>query len=297
MTRSIPPAGSGAGTQLEQAVDEALAKLRTKRITDHRIHQARRAIKKARAALRVLRPAIGDRVYRLENVTLRDAGRLLSPLRDARATLEIFDKLAARYAKKLVGTDVEPLHRLLEQDLVQVRRVVRRPSEPLDQSVVLLEAHRGRMRQAMTKADADSAESALRALKRIYRKGRKALAAAEAAGTPESLHEWRKQVKYLLNALDSVHGQWSKDAGKLQVRADKVADLLGEYHDLAVLNQIVVERATGALTVDASKALQAVIAERRRKLQKRSVRQGQRAYARKPGRFIRSLLPDRSAPG
>lgn len=279
-----------AATQPGGAVDEALAKLRTKRITDHRIHQARRALKKARAALRVLRPALGERVYQLENVTLRDAGRHLSPLRDAKATLETFDALIARCAEPLRDIDLEPLHRVLELDLVFVRRMVRRPSEPLDACIELLEAHRDRMRNAMRAGAVN--DDAARAIKQIYRKGRKALAAAEATVAPEALHEWRKQVKYLLNAVDLIHGEVGPAVGKLLARADRIADLLGEDHDLTVLHRIALDHRVETLTPEAVEALTSTIGHRRRKLQRRAIKLGRRVFERKAGRFVRWLLED-----
>lgn len=293
MTKAASPIKKGAGMRLEHAVEEALAKLRTQRITDHRIHQARRALKKARAALRVLRPTLGDRAYRLENVTLRDAGRHLSPLRDARAALETFDKITARSEEQLRNFDLAPLHRILELDLSKVRRVVRQPSAPLDECVGLLESHRARMRHALCETDAR--DTSFKALKQIYRKGRKALAAAVDTETPEALHEWRKQVKYLLNAIDSVRGEWSQGVEKRLKRADRVADLLGEDHDLAVLSQIAADRGADVLSADATVALQAAIGQRRRKLQKRSIKLGQRIYALKPGRLLRLLLRDETS--
>ncbi len=41
-------------------------------------------------------------------------------------------------------------------------------------------------------------------LQRIYRTGRKAFAEARAVRTTEALHEYRKQVKYLFNAIDGL---------------------------------------------------------------------------------------------
>ena len=53
---------------------------------DQAIHDARKRIKKARAGLRLLRAGMSAREYRRENESLRDAGRLLSPVRDSKTT-------------------------------------------------------------------------------------------------------------------------------------------------------------------------------------------------------------------
>ncbi|THD02948.1 hypothetical protein B1810_10085 [Panacagrimonas perspica] len=280
-----------ATRQLVSAVDEALSKLQTKRITDHRIHQARRALKKARAALRVLRPALGERSYRLENVSLRDAGRHLSPLRDAKAALETFEALTTRFADRLKGFDLEPLKRALELELVSVRRTMRPPSVPVLACIDLIQIHRERSRGALpTGLTLDAM-----ALKKIYRKGRKMFIAATQAGTPEALHEWRKQVKYLLNAVEAVQAELGRRAEKLLRRAGKIADLLGEDHDLAALMAIANGENAEPLADDAKQALAATVAHRRSKLQRRAVHHGDRAYKHKPGRFLHGLLEDASA--
>jgi CHAD domain-containing protein len=275
-----------AKRQLVVSVDEALSKLRTKRITDHRIHQARRALKKARAALRVLRPALGEKTYRLENVTLRDAGRHLSPLRDAKAAIETFDALTTRFADRLRGFDLVPLRQALELEQVSVRRTMRPPSVPVQACIALLETHRDRSRGVLP---AGLTLDAM-ALKKIYRKGRKTFVAATKAGTPDALHEWRKQVKYLLNAVEAVKAELGPRAEKLLRRAGKIADLLGEDHDLAALMAIAEGDPAGLLAPDAKHALASTVAHRRSKLQRRAVHHGDRAYKHKPGRFLHGLL-------
>src|SRR5579875_592563 len=57
------------------------------------IHEARKAIKRLRALLRLVRPELGS-CFRKENAALRDVGRSLSDLRDSSIVLETFDALS-----------------------------------------------------------------------------------------------------------------------------------------------------------------------------------------------------------
>ena len=50
---------------------------------DEAVHEARKALKRLRALVRVARDELGDDVYRRENVAFRDAGRKLAGSRDA----------------------------------------------------------------------------------------------------------------------------------------------------------------------------------------------------------------------
>src|SRR5947207_2716692 len=63
-------------------------------LEDEDVHDARKRLKKARALLRLLRPALGAPVYRRENGSIRDAARPLTDMRDAKILVETLDKLA-----------------------------------------------------------------------------------------------------------------------------------------------------------------------------------------------------------
>jgi len=122
---------------------------------------------------------------------------------------------------------------------------------------------------------------------RVYRKGRKALKRARAAGTTESLHESRKQVKYLQQALAVVANSGSHGLRKLEKRAGKVADRLGDDHDLAML-----EAKLAALPArsKAQRKLLARIEARRAKLQKTALKLARRMYRRKAAAFVDRVL-------
>ena len=81
---------------------------------DEAIHEARKALKRLRAALRVSRGFLGDERYRHENRVLRDAGRSLSGPRDAQVLLETLDQLAERHAEELAGSEWAGLRHALK---------------------------------------------------------------------------------------------------------------------------------------------------------------------------------------
>src|SRR5512146_1173 len=114
------PRNDPAFALLYFAIDKALADLRVQRPVDTRVHSARKALKKARAALRLLRPNLVAGVYERENIALRDAGRRLSPLRDAKSLVAAVNLLGkprggnGPYATKIAG-----LRRTLERQLAE----------------------------------------------------------------------------------------------------------------------------------------------------------------------------------
>src|SRR5262245_53924237 len=76
------------------------------------VHEARKSLKRTRALLRLIRPALGESVYRRENGQLRDAGRLLSASRDRDVMRETVVKLEARLSDNSKSCIV-PLRELL----------------------------------------------------------------------------------------------------------------------------------------------------------------------------------------
>jgi CHAD domain-containing protein len=61
------------------------------------VHEARKDMKKLRSVLRLVRPVIGDSVYRQENRRFRDAGRILSDARDAKVRSTTLEQLSERF--------------------------------------------------------------------------------------------------------------------------------------------------------------------------------------------------------
>ncbi len=258
-----------ATRELRAAIAEALERLEQPRISDDSVHEARKALKKARAALRLLREGLDDAAYRAENAALRDAGRHLSPLRDSRSVLTALDALRRRYPEALRPPGFGELRNSLKTGPGPA--LPRQPARLLRRS----------LERAQQPDFARIGSGPLgHGLQRIYRKGRKALAEAQSARTSEALHEWRKQVKYLANALQLLYGAQGGRPRKLAKRAAKLAGRLGDEHDLAALSQ----------RARVPKSLQPLIGRRRAKLRKRSFALGEKLYGKKPGRFIGSLL-------
>ena len=120
-----------------------------------------------------------------------------------------------------------------------------------------------------------------------YRRGRKALKQARSEGSTQSLHESRKQVKYLQQAAAIAAGG-SRPLKKLAKRAESVADRLGEDHDLAAVQA---RLAAFHGRTKAERKLIARIEARRAKLQRKAVRQARRLYRKKPAAFLERMLP------
>ena len=103
------------------------------------IHEARKTLKSLRALLQLARGSIDAEVRRRENIFFRDAGRLLSPLRDPQALLEALDYFSEGHdhsgvslpKQESIRAFIEKMQGKIEQRLVdrlpprEVRKLLR----------------------------------------------------------------------------------------------------------------------------------------------------------------------------
>lgn len=262
-------------------ISDALSSLEKKKIGDDEIHAARKELKKARAALRLLRSALGEGTYRRENVVLRDVARPLSAVRDGKVLLDTLDKLVRRYGPAARAIPLDELREILRRERLRTRRTL---------SGTAGKQLRGALRQALVRSSRwRVGEQGWRVigagLTRIYAKGRKAFEASRARRSPENLHEWRKQVKYLWHQLQVLEPLWPALIGELADQSHKLADYLGDDHDLAVLRERVLEH-KGAFPDTASRsALLAFIDRWRVELEDKAFVLGARIYEERPKEF------------
>jgi CHAD domain-containing protein len=248
------------------------------------VHSARKAVKKERSLLRLARGAMSSKQRRRENRALRQAARGLSGARDADVMVETVARLSERFAGQLPESAFGEVAGELER-MRDTRRGQRSGSALDARAVQELGAVRLRIDDwQLTRGGWSAIESGVL---RSYRQGRKALARAQREPSLEDLHAWRKRVKdlwYHERLLAPVCGPAVRGQAK---DAHRLADLLGDDHDLGVLRQTLT-RDHIAVAVDLD-AVVSLIDHRRAELQTEAVHIGERVYAEKPKAFRRRM--------
>lgn len=255
--------------QLSDAID----RLHADSADGEAVHDARKALKRGRTALRLGRDLLGPRRYRRENLTLRDAGRELSGIRDAQVLLETLDGLTPPG-----GFDS------FRSELAASAQSNGRTPEAVAGD---LQAARGRVVRWRL-ADPDGADQLAQGFERIYRRGRKALRAAHRDPSAENLHELRKRSKDLWYAAQLLRDCHPARTRELADRAHELSDLLGLDHDLAILR----DRALGEpdrLSSSERELLEDLIERRRKRLRRKALERANRLYRRKPRKLARKL--------
>jgi CHAD domain-containing protein len=262
-------------------IGDALRGLRTRKTpSDETVHQARKKIKRARASLRLLRDAIGEPAYGREYARLRDAARPLSHVRDARVALESLERFLAGEHRARTRDGLARLRRELRRERLRLRRELQGSEDLKETCRSLVEAGHRAKRWRLSR---DDLTALIAGIRRIYRKGRKALAQAESDGSDESLHEARKQVKYFQQTMEVIEPVKEHRLAKLIKRAESIGDRLGDHHDLAVLGKKIA--ALPADSAGARKILISHVAHRREKLQSKAMKKARRFYRRKAKAF------------
>ncbi|MHB1537432.1 MAG: CHAD domain-containing protein [Solirubrobacteraceae bacterium] len=295
------PAQAVLAILLEQ-VDAAMYALETGEQDDleRAVHEARKAIKRARSLLRLLRAELPRRRRRRANAALRDAARVLTASREADVALETLDAVAARAHKRVWRSRGVPrLRNLLERERSVARQRLHR-GRPRERALASLRRARAQATAPAPLHSGDDAPGRARhdggslhaGLEVIYRRGRRAMRVAERERTVAAMHDWRKRVKdlrYATEALDGIACK-QKPLRNLARRADTLGETLGEEHDLALLrDRIRSERRLFRGEQRARRALLKQVARDRMRLRKRATAAGRKLYGAKPRRFGRSV--------
>jgi CHAD domain-containing protein len=239
-------------------LDSAIETLTSSR-SDEAVHASRKASKRIRAALRLMRESLGPRAYRRENERVRDGARPLTAVRDA---------FMLRQCLRTVPVRSLALHRRLDAEYHRERNAL----ESRGARTAVARFRTTRAELVDTAMDSQVA-SAIAGVRKIYKAGRNACAQAQSRDD-QALHELRKQTKYLLNQFELLHTVFNVKFKTLHRRAEQLADILGDDHDLGVLLSKV--RRYDA----ANRRLAKHVLKRRHKLQAQALRLAEKLYRR-----------------
>jgi CHAD domain-containing protein len=272
---------SQAGKLLRRLIRKARRKLENDELDDSGIHDARKLIKHARATLRLMRATLSRSAYRHESQLLRDAARPLSAARDAKILVEALDGLLHRAPRARRTGGAGRLRRSLQGERTAAWRQAVRGRDGARLSRKLL----SRARRAAARRPGGTGREALAAgALRTYRRGREALQQARAESSVGALHEWRKQTKYLWHQLQLLEPLWPGMIGELADQTHKLADYLGDDHDLSVLRDKVIELGD-ARGRSEHRALLRLIDRCRTELRDKAMVLGHRIYGETPAEF------------
>ncbi|MCW2958452.1 MAG: domain containing protein [Solirubrobacterales bacterium] len=247
------------------------------------VHEARKSLKKTRSLVRLARPAIGSKRYRVANTALRDTARTLSGTRDADVLIAVAAGLQEQYVGQLPASAFETL----TEHLAAAVQTTATPGaeDPIAQAVQQL-AH---VRLAVDAWPLHKAgwDTVVEALTTTYANGRADLEAVRKDPAADVRHEWRKRVKDLWYQQRLVVDAWEPVLAAQAEQAHLLSEHLGDDHDLAVLHEAIT---SGRMDAGSdSEAILALIDQRRDELLHAALTLGDRLYAESPKAFARRV--------
>ncbi|MFN3955347.1 MAG: CHAD domain-containing protein [Pararhodobacter sp.] len=281
MSYSFDPAGPSVQAQMRRIALEVLDRalktpvaLRTAAQADPaEVHALRKATKKLRGLLRLIKPSFAQ--FGPANQALRDAARLLAPLRDAEVMLATLARLEAQIDPP---ADTAALHIHLDARIAMLRS-----PEQLAEAAASLRACLVPLRAEipgwrLTGKGFAALEPGLATSWRAARRGLKRAGRAFAADLPaEPFHEWRKVVKHHSYHARLLQPVWPAMMAPHFAAADALGEVLGEHNDLDGLVAFLRASEHG-LSKAAQRRLIARAERRRHKLAKQALADGRRLF-------------------
>ena len=240
------------------------------------VHDARKSIKRARAILRLLRPSLAEHEFARSKLELRQAGRSMSAVRDAQVIADRFDEMLQR--TDIPESSVRGLADSLRAEAALVDQgLAARASSPAAALAAITATRKRLARTSLPATDWGPLGAGLRS---IYRRGRQRMPGKADHASAKAMHEWRKQVKAYWHALEVFMPVRATQIDRAIGDAHRLADLLGEDHDLVLLADKL-QTIGGAPEEPIQKLLDA-IELRRRQLGRRASKIGAVLYAEPP---------------
>lgn len=198
------------------------------------VHESRKAIKRLRALLRFVRPAIAEKTYKARNSGVRDIAQRLSGARDRTILFETIAKLETHFGDD-GKTRLAPLRRHLGAAEVSRPAVLDPKTADIVRDLVAKQA------RLFDELNVKRRGFALLTggLEQSYRHGRRALGKAYKSPTDESVHDLRKAVQWHWRQMMLISRAWPEYYEIRIAAARELSQLLGDDHDLAVLKDYV----------------------------------------------------------
>lgn len=197
---------------------------------DTSVHEIRKAIKRIRAILRLVRWDIGEELYQAENMHFRDLARQLSQLRDYHVIITyLADNFEAKELKIPEDKFISLVNHLNIQKEAELKRIIDSQT---------LESIREQMQVSINEIskypfDYLGPHTIRQGVSNAYAQCLKKISDAQLKLDDNQLHLLRKRVKYLLNQMILIQEVWPDFFKTYSTSLKRASDLLGDDHNIS----------------------------------------------------------------
>ena len=250
--------------------------------SDEAVHDARRRVKKIRAIIRLIRPVL-DKPFR-SDPDLRRVSKMLAPVADGKGVIDTLNELLQRYRKQLPRKTAAAIR----SDLIAREKQIDRKAA---QDGVLQEAKRTlrleRKRVKSWKLSEDGFRAIAPGLKDSVRRAREGMVTAWLHPNASNHHTWRRHVKNHWFHVRLLQGRCNGGLQPYQHQLEALDGVLGEYHNLVLLHEVLVSDSTLSRR-EVARCLR-IVERYQRALRRNAQVLGMRIYDEKPRRFVRRV--------
>ncbi|MEY2427542.1 MAG: hypothetical protein QOJ40_427 [Verrucomicrobiota bacterium] len=242
-------------------------------------HETRKHIKKARAALRLIKKEIGRGLFNRQDHCLRDAGKLISEIRDAEVRLQTVRQLQGikqrhrrrnyRRVEEILMLELESFMAAFAEWQTQTAPLLRQAREELENWHV----------------EDFGTKQLCCALRQSYKATRQALAEAKASSRAEDFHSLRSKAKQLWCQLRIIRPAKVVVLRNLTDELRAISELLGRAHDLSFLGDRLRQEGSRSAAAREGHGLLAVIEASQSDLQRAAAELADRFFSEKPHDF------------
>ena len=246
------------------------------------VHETRKVVKRLKSLLRLMRPALSEKTLRTRYRRISKIGDALARARDRHVMIETIGKLETQYGPESIGT-LQPLRPLLagsrdaafeRSDPVAIRRAL---------AMTIIEAQK--FDKVSFKSKGFAAISA--GIEDTYRHGRRNFARAYKRPSDEAFHELRKAVQWHWRQMAMISRGWPEYFDVRIAAARKLAEVLGDDHDLAVL-EAEVRRLSSQLPANGA-PIENLIIQRKDELRNEAKPYAERLFIERPSEYVRRI--------
>lgn len=224
-----------------EQLDRSLSRFSAKSKKGNPVHETRKAMKRLRALLHLIKPALRKRDFRRDEARLKQIARSLSGVRDIQAMLETLVKLEA---SEPTSAD-SPVMASLREHLAAKRDAAEKAlnSASLAKTRKLLKEARKSFDELTLQKDGFDVLALT--IRTDYKKARRSFQRAYELHEDEAFHDWRKYVQRHWRQLLLIAPTWPRAIRPHIALARDLSEVLGEDHDLYVLiNYIEAEKSS-----------------------------------------------------
>jgi CHAD domain-containing protein len=268
---------------MSETLAAALAELAAAR-EGQEVHEARRQIKRARALLRLAKPALGEHNFSAANRHLKEAADRLAGARRAEAMLEAINQLGPRSRRP--SPAVTALVGAAKTACQNTANVAHREPTVTEAGIAIAAVQA--LLNTISLPDRGH-KPYLKAFRQTYGKARRKLMQGLASGDGETLHEARKSAIHHLHHLEFLAPLWPKLFETWVAEAHNLRQALGDLHDLAELQALLAETGSPYAEIAEKDEALALIKRRRKRLLQRIRNRQPQLFAEPPKALARRI--------